>query len=78
MYQNGYGVEKDYKKAFEWFFKSAEQGNSFGQYNLGVMYQNGCGVEKDLKKAIEWYFKSAEQGNFYGQYILAELQLLFD
>ena len=67
MYKYGLGVKQDYKKAFEWVFKSAEQGNSFGQCSLGWMYENGRGVEKDLKRAIEWYYKSAEQGNYFAQ-----------
>ena len=73
MYEDGRGVEKDDKKAVELYFKSAEQGNSFGQYYLGLMYQYGRGVEKDLKKAIEWYSKSAEQGNSFAQYPLKRL-----
>ena len=27
MYMNGVGVEKDIKKAYEWYFKAAEQGD---------------------------------------------------
>ena len=62
MYEKGWGVTKDYKKAMEWYAKAAEQGYARAQYNLGVMYYNGWGVPKDYKKAMEWYTKAAGQG----------------
>jgi uncharacterized protein len=34
MYQYGLGVTQDYKKAFEWYTKAAEQGDAGGQRNL--------------------------------------------
>jgi TPR repeat protein len=61
------GVAKDNVEAVKWFRKAAEQGNSDGQYNLGVMYQNGWGVEKDYVQAVNWFRKAAEQGNSFGQ-----------
>ena len=50
-------------KAFVWFLKAAEQGNSDGQYGLGSMYAKGDGVEKDFSEAIIWIKKAAEQGH---------------
>jgi TPR repeat protein len=73
MYQNGYGVVKDYQKAVEWLRKSAEQGNAWGQFNLGTMYESGDGVVQDYQKAVEWYRKAAEQGNSWGQYALGAM-----
>lgn len=35
MYDNGYGVKQDYKKAVEWYTKSANQGDAHAEYNLG-------------------------------------------
>ena len=40
----------DYKKAFEYFTLSAEQGCAEAQYNLGHMYHYAEGVEKKVKK----------------------------
>uniref|UniRef100_UPI0040262DE2 tetratricopeptide repeat protein n=1 Tax=Alloprevotella sp. TaxID=1872471 RepID=UPI0040262DE2 len=57
------GVDKDYGKAAEWYRKSAEQGNSEGQWKLGGCYEFGQGIDKDYGKAVEWYRKAAEQGN---------------
>jgi TPR repeat protein len=59
----GERVNQDYTKAVEWYLKSAEQGDSVAQCNLGDCYYNGEGVNQDYTKAVEWYFKSAEQGN---------------
>ncbi len=50
--------------------QSAEQGDAFAQFKLGIMYQNGTGVPKDEKQAVEWYLKSANQGNAGAQWNL--------
>lgn len=62
-YYNGDGVEQDYKKAAEWFWKTAEKGNVTGQYNLGYMYDYGKGFEQDHQQALYWYQKAAGQGH---------------
>ena len=38
MHCYGLGTQQDYEKAFEWFLKSAEEGNRFAQYSLGNLY----------------------------------------
>lgn len=58
-----YGDKKDYKKAAEWYQKSAAQGNSRAQNNLGNLYRRGKGVAQDYKKAMELYQQAAAQGN---------------
>ena len=45
-YENGEMVEKDIKKAVEWYKKAAEQGNGYAQLHLAVCYKNGEGVEQ--------------------------------
>lgn len=62
--------EKKYTQAFKKYLLAAEQGNSYGQNNLGLMYKNGYGVESDYIEAVKWYRRAAEQGNLYGQYNL--------
>src|SRR5436305_6212210 len=52
-------IIKDYYKAFKWYTKSANNGYSLGQNNLGICYEKGFGTNKDRNKAIEWYTKSA-------------------
>ena len=56
-------IEKDYKKAFEYLKKAAEQGHVDAQYCVGVCYAGGVGVEKNLNKAIEYLKKAADQGS---------------
>lgn len=62
-YLYGYGVSKDFKKAFKLFRQSAEQENPEAQRNLGIMYENGYGVEKNLTIAVDLYQKAAEKGD---------------
>ena len=73
MYENGKGIEQNYKKAIEWYKKAAEQGYVDAQFHLGNMYCIGLGVVQDLEKAFEWYKKAAEQGNVYAQYDLGTM-----
>jgi len=62
MYQNGFGVVKDYQKAIDYYTISVEQRNEMGQLNLGYMYLNGLGVDKDYDKALEYCTLSASAG----------------
>ena len=65
MHCYGLGTEQDYAQSFEWFLKSAHEGNKFAQYSLANLYYYGNGVEKDLSQAFWWYRKSSEQGQPY-------------
>lgn len=73
MHCYGLGTEQDYEKAFEWFLKSAQEGNKFAQYSLANLYYYGNGVEKDLSQAFWWYRKSSEQGQSYASYAVAQM-----
>ena len=70
-----YGLEsqQNYGKAFEWFLKSATEGNKFAQYSIANLYYYGNGVEKDLSQAFLWYRKSASQGQPYASYSIAQM-----
>lgn len=73
MHCNGLGTEQSYEKAFEWFLKSAQEGNKFAQYSLANLYYYGNGVQKDLSQAFWWYRKSSEQGQPYASYAVAQM-----
>ena len=73
MHCYGLGTQQDYEKAFEWFLKSAQEGNRFAQYSLGNLYYYGNGTDKDLSQAFHWYMKSAEQGQPYAAYAAAQM-----
>ena len=49
MYYTGTGVEKDAKRAFDYFTKAAAKDHAKAQYNLGVLYDRG----KELRKIME-------------------------
>lgn len=63
-YLGGHEVPQDYKKAFEWAKKSANQGNTYSQFIIGEMYYEGLGVTKSYKDAFKWYKLAAEK-NMY-------------
>lgn len=73
MHCYGLGTEQDYEKAFEWFLKSAQEGNKFARYSLANLYYYGNGVEKDLSQAFLWYKKSSSQGQPYASYVVAQM-----
>lgn len=58
-----YDLNVDYKQAFNWYQKAANQNDAKSQYNLAIMYLNGYGVKKVLSKSVEYYRKSALQGD---------------
>jgi TPR repeat protein len=66
---------KDYKNAFEWFFKAANQGYAPAQNNMGILYKNGEGVQQDFNQAFQWFTKAANQNNPYAQNSLGLLYL---
>ena len=56
--------KRNTKEAFKWFEKSAIQGNSGAQQQLGLFYESGTDpCIRNTEKALEWYQKSADQGN---------------
>lgn len=59
------GIVKNDSLAFEWYYKSATNGDGYleAQYYLGIYYQNGRGVKQDLNKAQEWFRKAAKRGH---------------
>ena len=63
VYYRGKLNERNYEKAFDWFSKAAESGNSYAQYLLGNMYENGTFVEQNYDTALSYYKNSAAQNN---------------
>ena len=73
MHCYGLGTEQDYTQAFDWFLKSAKEGNKFARYSLANLYYYGNGIEKDLSQAFLWYQKSSSQGQPYASYAVAQM-----
>jgi TPR repeat protein len=57
--QNGVGIAKNEKEAFEWYKKSSENGFNDGHYAMMMAYGNGIGTEVDAEKAFEYALKCA-------------------
>ncbi|KAL7720403.1 hypothetical protein QTN25_002440 [Entamoeba marina] len=74
IYYDGIIIEKDIKKAIEYYENAGNQNDVDALNNLGKIYQDGDGVQKDIKKAIEYYEKAANQ-NF--SYALFNLGILY-
>ena len=64
MYEKGEGVPQDYKMAFKWYTKSAEQGVASAQNNLGNIYKEGRVVPQDYVKAHMWYNIASQSNEF--------------
>ena len=73
MHCYGLGTEQNYAQAFDWFLKSAAEGNKFAQYSLANLFYYGNGAEKYLSQAFLWYQKSSSQGQPYASYAVAQM-----
>ena len=62
MYEKGYGVPQNDRRAVKWYRLAANQGLDQAQFHLGRMYERGRGVRQNRRKAIRWYRKAANQG----------------
>ncbi|MGB7756567.1 MAG: SH3 domain-containing protein [Salinisphaera sp.] len=75
LYDRGYGVERDYAKARQWYEKAAAQHYARAEHNLGIMYEAGKGVPRDLDKAAHWFRRGADDGQTASQNNLAVLYM---
>jgi TPR repeat protein len=61
-YARGSGVEKDEKKAAEWYQRAAIKGNTNAQYDLGFLFLNGRGVQQNNADAYFWFGVARKAG----------------
>lgn len=85
LYQYGYGVEKDYQKAYKYFCYAADDGCIVANFSLGNMYFFGTGIEKDFEAAEKHYLAAdgarrvdkrgniISEGNAFAEYRLGEI-----
>jgi uncharacterized protein len=57
------GLPQDPVLSSMWYRKAADQGDPYGQMNLGSAYEMGWGVPKDEALAYMWFNLSAASGN---------------
>ena len=65
-----YYNSQNYEEAVKRWFKAAEQGHDYAQFNLGCCYSNGEGVSQNYEEAAKWFRKAAEQGHAKAQFAL--------
>jgi TPR repeat protein len=63
LYQHGFGVDPNLKKALEWYQQAASRGNVASMQALGRMYENGEGTKADRAQAFMWFIVAAQRGN---------------
>ena len=63
MYAMGLGVERDDRRAFEWYLRASLKAHPGAQSGIGWYYEVGRGVAKDLVRAYMWYVLSAVGGD---------------
>ena len=71
--EHGYGIEKDYGEAVDWYKKAAEQGHAKAMRNLGKMYDDGVLAHRDVVEAVKWYVDAAVKGDKIAKGALGKL-----
>lgn len=56
------GTQQNYKKAFEWCKKAADNRLPEAIYDIGTFYYSGIVVEKNLSEAFSYFKEAAELG----------------
>ncbi|KAI8880317.1 HCP-like protein [Backusella circina FSU 941] len=59
LYEYGDGSVQNYKKALEYYKRSAQEENMTAYYNIGLLYYYGKGVDRNYKEALLWFAKAA-------------------
>lgn len=65
---------QDIKKAIHYFQQAVEDGNSYGEYQLGKLYYFGNDVRADRERGLEYLKASAAHGNQYAANLLQAIQ----
>ena len=64
MYAMGLGVERDDRRAFEWYLRASLKGHPGAQSGIGWYYETGRGLPApDLVRGYVWYVLSAIGGD---------------
>jgi len=61
-YENGWGTDRQIKRATNMYQLAGENGYVLGWYHLGKLYEKGYpDTPRDIEKAVEWYIMAAEK-----------------
>lgn len=72
MYENGWGVERNFGVAHQWYERAAHQNDPEGFVALAKLYGYGRGVVKDYNTAEKHLLKAVELGHYHAYYVLGE------
>ncbi len=73
IYRKGEILSVDFAKSNDYYMKSAELDDAYGQFQIGYSYMEGTGIVKDVQKGLEWVEKSANQNNALAQSYLGKM-----
>ena len=73
LYENGQGVQQDYKIAKEWYEKAVMKGSAIAKRLLGNLYLMGNGVEKDYQKAYHFFSEALDKGDNESKAFIAKM-----
>jgi TPR repeat protein len=63
MAENGLGIKRSSKTAFEYYEKACDMESDIGCYNVGLSYEYGKWVQKDKERSIFFYQKGCKMGS---------------
>lgn len=72
MYENGWGVERDFSAAHQWYARAANNGDAEALIALAKLYGYGRGVVKDYNTAEAYLLKAVELGHYHAYYVLGD------
>lgn len=73
FYEGRVSRNSDHSRAVHWFSKSADSGNAFGLFHLGIMNEYGLAVKQDFREAARFYKMASAKENLDAKYYLALL-----
>ena len=76
MYERGYGVTRNQKKAVALYKKAAEGGIAVAQFNYGEVLFLGNGIKKDYIEAKKWLLIALDRGSKDALYLLKDVNKL--
>lgn len=65
LLNNGEGVERDEKAAVRLYLQAAQQGDTFGMFNVAMAYDSGQGLPFDPAQAADWIYAALRLGHEY-------------
>lgn len=71
--EHGYGIEKNYGEAVDWYKKAIEQGHAKAMRNLGKMYDDGVWGPRNVVEAVKWYVEASVKGDKVAKTALRQL-----